>query len=319
MLPPVKETSKGQATKALQLDAYDLFFKRVTKNKKHALEFLRLALPSDLYNDFDWSNLRSEASTYVDKNYRERRTDLILSANFKSSGNPVKVILLVEHKAQKTPREVLFQLLDYQNQIYQGNRKAPVSVVPIIVYHGPVKNYSGPVEFQEILPGLEGEVRERLGSHVLNFKCFLLNVHDLDIEKDDDLTLGPIVYIMQNTFNLDRQVIKKLFYQGENLSEEDRREQFAEAARYIQQIEPKFDWKFFNEISNEVIKEAEETGGKKVIRFDQTIDEYLEEGRLEERKEMAIKLLKANMERGLIIQVTGFSEEELKELENQKT
>ena len=75
----------------------------------------------------------------------------------------------------------------------------------------------------------------------------------------------------------------------------------------------------FNEISNEVIKEAEETGGKKVIRFDQTIDEYLEEGRLEERKEMAIKLLKANMERGLIIQVTGFSEEELKELENQKT
>ena len=244
MFPPVKETSKGQATKALQLDAYDLFFKRVTKNKKHALEFLRLALPSDLYNDFDWSNLRSEASTYVDKNYRERRTDLILSANFKSSGNPVKVILLVEHKAQKTPREVLFQLLDYQNQIYQGNRKAPVSVVPIIVYHGPVKNYSGPVEFQEILPGLEGEVRERLGSHVLNFKCFLLNVHDLDIEKDDDLTLGPIVYIMQNTFNLDRQVIKKLFYQGENLSEEDRREQFAEAARYIQQIEPKFDWKF---------------------------------------------------------------------------
>ena len=315
----MKKTPKAPVKKTLQLDAHDLFFKRVTENEEHALEWLRLAIPSDLYNDFDWTGLRSEASTYVDENFRERRTDLILSANFKSTGNPVKVILLVEHKAQKTPHEVLLQLLEYQNRIYQRNRKSLVSVIPIIIYHGPVKNYSGPVEFQEILTGLEGEVRERLGSHVLNFKCFLLNVHELDVEKDDDLTLGPIIYIMQNIFNLDKQVVKKLFYQGENLSEKEREEQFTEAARYIQQVDPKFTWKVFNEISNEAVKEAEETGGKKVIRPEQTIDEYLEEGRLEERKEIAIKLLKAKIKRSLISEITGLSEEELKAFENQKT
>ena len=140
----MKKTPKKKAREALPIDPHDRFFKLITKNERHNLELLRLSLPPDLYADFDWNALRSEANTYVDENFRERRTDLILSANFKNAGNPAKIIFLVEHKAQKMPQEVLLQLLEYQNRIYQKNGKAPIAIIPIIIYHGPVKAYSGP-------------------------------------------------------------------------------------------------------------------------------------------------------------------------------
>ena len=197
---------------------------------------------------------------------------------------------------------------------------------PLSFTTGQLRPIPAPREFQQILQGLEGKIRERLGPYILNFKCFLLNIHDLKLEEDKNLTLGPIIYIMQNIFGLSEEVVEKLFAQGDNLSEKERIDQIIIAVRYIQRVDPKFTWKVIKDISSKAQKEAgKQEGDKAMIRFDQTIDECLEE-RFEEglekglekgRKEMALKLLAVKMDRNLISQVTGLSEKEIKALEKQ--
>ena len=54
------------------------------------------------------------------------------------------------------------------------------------------------------------------------------------------------------------------------------------------------------------------------IDRDEWFEEGMEKGREEGRKEMALKLIKAKMDRKLICEVTGFSERELKALEDGK-
>ena len=319
---------KNKKTSAFQINAHDAFFKDIIIKEKYNLELLRLTLPSKLFVAFDWETLRSEACTYVNKEGQERRTDLILSAQFKESKGAAKVIFLVEHKAQKAPREVLLQLLEYQNAIYQKTEGPLIPVIPIIVYHGKTKTYSGPKKLHDILEYPKGEMGEFLRCFVLGFECFLLNVHDWPVDENSDLTLGPIFYIMQSIFNLDREVVKKLFAQGKHLPDDERLSQMMMAIKYIQRVDPSFDWELIKEVAKE------EKGEETVILLGKTIDEMVsegvekgvekgmekgvekgrEEGRIAERKEIARTLLASGADPKFVAKATRLTLKEVKEL-----
>ncbi len=189
---------------------------------------------------------------------------------------------------------MLLQLLEYQNAIYQKTEGPLIPVIPIIVYHGKTKTYSGPKKLHDILEYPKGEMGELLKRFVLGFECFLLNVHDLDVEENSDLTLGPILYIMRSIFNLDREVVKKLFAQGKHLPDDERLSQMMMAIKYIQRVDPSFDWELIKEVAKE-----EEKGEETVTLLGKTIDEMVSEG-IEEGIEKGMeKGIEKGMEKGI--------------------
>ena len=207
------------------------------------------------------------------------------------------MIFVVEHKAQKAPREALLQLLEYQNVIYQNTEGPLIPVIPIIVYQGEVKTWSGPKKLHHILECPEGKMGELLKRFALDFECCLLNVHDLRVEENKD-------------------VIKKLFAQGKHLPDNEWERQIMMAIEYVQRVDPSFDWK--------VIKEAarEEKGEETVALLDKTIDQMISEGREKGReegerkkaREIAKTLLASGMTPEFVSQSTGLSLQEVKKL-----
>ena len=316
----MKKEAKQKKTSVLHTDPHNALFKGIITKKEYNLELLRLTLPSELFVAFDWETLRSEACTYINKEGQERRTDLILSARFKESQGAVKVIFVVEHKAQKAPREALLQLLEYQNVIYQNTQGPLIPVIPIIVYQGEVKTWSGPKKLHHILECPEGKMGELLKRFALDFECCLLNVHDLRVEENKDLILGPIWYIMQSIFNLDKDVIKKLFAQGKHLPDNEWERQIMMAIEYIQRVDPSFDWKVIKEVARE--EKGEETVALLDKTIDQMVSEGLEKGREEGReegerkkaREIAKTLLASGMTPEFVSQSTGLSLQEVKKL-----
>ena len=315
-------------TSVLHTDPHNALFKGIITHKEYNLELLRLSLPSELFVAFDWETLRSEACTYINKEGQERRTDLILSAKFKDSKGAAKVIFVVEHKAQKAPREVLLQLLEYQNVIYQNTQGPLTPIIPIIVYQGEVKTWSGPIKLYDILEYPEGKMGELLKRFVLDFECCLLNVHDLKVEKNKDLILGPIWYIMQSIFSLDEDVLKKLFAQGKHLPDNEWERQIVMAIKYIQRVDPSFNWEIIREVAKE--EKGEETMALLDKTIDQMVIEGVEKGREEGReegmekglekgerkkaREIAKTLLASGMTPEFVSQSTGLSLQEVKKL-----
>ena len=326
-----KENTKPKRKElpALDTNPYNAFFNIVTRVDKYNLEFLRLSLPPELFAAFDWETLTSEACTYTDKQGREKRTDLILSARFKQSqGAGAKVIYLVEHKAQKNPREVLLQLLGYQNTIYQNTKGPLVPIVPIIIYNGKTKTYSGPVKLYDILESPKGEMNTWLKRFVLDFECCFLNVHDLNMEEHSDSPMAPILYIMQSIFKLDKGVVRKLLAQGEHLPKEEWSAQIGMALDHIMQVDPNFTRKILEEIVteekgektvtllekglNQMISEGIEEGMEKGLEKGR--QEGRQEGREEGRREIAKTLLADGAEPKFVAKTTGLTLAEVKKL-----
>ena len=157
---------------------------------------------------------------------------------------------------------------------------------------------------------------ELLKRFVLDFECCLLNVHDLKVEKNKDLILGPIWYIMQSIFSLDKDVLRKLFAQGEYLSDNEWERQIVMAIKYIQRVDPGFNWEIIREVAKE------EKGEETMALLDKTIDQMviegvekgMEKGERKKAREIAKTLLASGMTPEFVSQSTGLSLQEVKKL-----
>ena len=278
--------------------------------------------------------LRTQAATYVTGDGREIRTDTILSAQAKGSEKRARILFLIENKAQKNPIQTLLQLLDYQNTIYQ---KGDTPILPIVIYHGKTKRYKGPLVFQGFLDGYPESLKRELEGFVLNFGCILLNVHDLSIGEDPKtLSLEPTLFVMKHIFNLDEKIVAKFFTLGKHLSLKERREQREKAADYIRQFDPHFTWETLESIEKKIqsneeerimsalkssLEEAREEGIEKGMEKgmekgrEEGREEGMEKGIEKAKKDMALRLLKMDLEVKKILKATGLSQKEIKKLQ----
>ena len=168
---------KTKETKKSKNFLHDSLFKKVYGNTKYCLDVFHLVLTPAEFALFNWDTLKSEATVFLDSNWKEKRTDLVFSVKLKKTQRAVRMIFLLEHKSGQD-KELLFQLLAYQTQIY-SQRNDPV--IPILVYHGRERHWQGPLNFQDCLPNLTAELRRHFGESILNFSCRLLNIQDIRI------------------------------------------------------------------------------------------------------------------------------------------
>ena len=264
------------------------------------------------------------------KESREQRMDLLVSALFKKSKRRGRILFLIEHKSHDDPN-LMKQFLSYQNGIYQQTQDP---VIPVFVNQSPNKVWKGPKDFHGYLNNFDGELRECFKDNVLNFRPRVLNIQSLDVKKEaGSLTVRPILYIMRHIWDLDESKVRELFTISEGLSAEDRRFLVDRAVDYIRRFDPHFSWEIVKEVDQTIkrkegrvmtpllqisLDEAQEKGWKlgQVDGRKKGRQEGLQEGMQQGRQQVVLNMLKKQAEMAFISEVTGLSEEEIKKLKN---
>ena len=317
---------------------HDPLAKRLLSNKKYCTEIISLALSPSEFALFKWDSLQHETNTYINRQLKKKFTDVVVSVELRGSkSKKIRIIFLMEHKSREYPG-LLQQLLEYQTRIYERH-KCPI--IPILLYHGEKKTWCGPLSFQDSLEGLTPAIRKKFGKDILNFKCRLLNLHDIEVQrKEKRLQSFPGLYILRSIWKLTRKHVEEIFRSSEKLDDRERREIIDPVLSYIEEYHPSFDWDELEQIERKIINEEEnrvvallettlEKAQKKGIRKGRIEGrtegraegrtEGRTEGRLEEKKEVALRMLERGSDVQFVIECTGLEEKELQKLKTKTT
>ena len=287
---------------------HDLFFKEVYSNKRYSLDIFVLILTPSEFSLFDWETLKSEMTSFIDHDQKEKRMDLVFSVKLKRSKKTAKILFLLEHKSHQK-NDLMVQMLEYQTGIYQ---KSKTPVIPILIYHGREKKWKGSLKFQDSLENITPSIRRKFGKNILDFTCRFLNIAELNISaKTNKLVSAPVLLVLQQIWKLNERTVARFFILSNNLSLKDRTDLTMKAVNYVRKNDPSFTWKRFVEIEKNTIKNEED---RVMFSLEDTLEEVREEEREEGRKRLALMMLKDYFNVEIIIKYTGFLEKELQAL-----
>ena len=301
---------------------HDHLVKEVYSQPRYSLDILKLVFSAKELGLFDWTSLKTEATTFIDKEWRERRMDLLLSAGLKNSKQRGRILFLMEHKSQYDP-ELMRQFLMYQAGIYAKTRDP---VIPVFINQSPNKVWRGPKDFQGFLKNFDGELKRFFRDNVMNFGPRDLHIQSVDVKKEaKDLTTRPILYILKQIWRLDESKVRELFTISKGLSEQDREALVSRAVDYIRRFDPYFNWnvtiemeqtifgkegKLMSPLLQSSLEEAREEGRK------ESWQKGIAKGRQEGRQEVALNFLSAGLDLETVSKCTCLSVEEIKKLKN---
>ncbi len=173
------------------------------------------------------------------------------------------------------------------------------------------------------------DLKKRFGKNVLNFCPKVLNIQDLDMEKDTKgLTSRPVLFTLKHIWRLDEAKVRKFFILGQELSHEEREALVGRAVDYMRRYDRNFSWKMLRTVEIKTIKRK---GGRimtPVLQY--SLDEAQEkgiqrgwkkgwkEGVQKGMQQVALNMLKKSADMAFIAEVTGLSEEKLKKLKKLK-
>ena len=308
---------------------HDIFFKDIYGTLPYCLDLFRIVFSKREFDLFDWDTLQSEATVTIGK--KESRADLVFNAKL-NDGNSVGIVFLLEHKSYRDSK-LMEQMLRYQTDRYARSREP---IIPILIYHGRQRTWEQPLSFQEYLGvgnGLEG-----FKNNILNFKCRLLNVHDLCIERE--LISMPILYIMGKIWRVDTDVLSKFFTMARALPRKERKELVVKAINYAQKYNRKLTLKVMGDLEEKVmgtkkgtatsllqmsldeerargVVQGREQGIKQGIErgVKQGIERGMERGIEQGRETVALKMLEKGADISFISQCTLLSEGHIRRLQ----
>ncbi|MCC6666176.1 MAG: Rpn family recombination-promoting nuclease/putative transposase, partial [Polyangiaceae bacterium] len=120
------------------MQPHDRLFRAVFSEPEHAEGLLRVALPSALAQQIDWTTLRPLRAGLVDSALQARYADVLFSVQL--AGRPAILHLLVEHQS-KPDRLMPLRLLGYMLRIWErllGSKSAELplpAIIPIVCHH----------------------------------------------------------------------------------------------------------------------------------------------------------------------------------------
>lgn len=133
---------------------HDSLVRRILSNQEVGAAALRSMLPAEVSDELDFSRLRLEDGTFVDKVLQSRQTDLLFTVPART-GADVFVYVLLEHQSsvdRKMPR----RLLRYADRIWErwekdhGEGSQLPEIIPIVLYHGQ-RRWTAPMTLQEMV------------------------------------------------------------------------------------------------------------------------------------------------------------------------
>ncbi len=316
---------------------HDVLFRGVFIHKKYCLDIFRLVLTPTEFRLFKWKTLKSEATLFLDEEWKERRADLIFSVKLKNDKS-AKIVLLLEHKSYQDT-SLLRQLLEYQARIYAKKKGAAPNneaIIPIVVYHGREKHWKGPLRFQDSIEGLSQGLRRHFGENILDFTCRLLNLRDVASWRKKRLTTTPILFTMASIWRIKEETVAEVFQLAKGLNRQEREDLLQKAATYIHHCNKKFTLKRLQQIEARAIKNKGERIMPALKSFleierqvsreegfeegrEEGIEKGIEKGREEGLQKVALKMLKSGFSVEIIKENTGLSKDKIKALKRSKT
>ncbi|MFU7500210.1 MAG: Rpn family recombination-promoting nuclease/putative transposase [Candidatus Tisiphia sp.] len=301
---------------------HDQLFKRIMGNEIAAQEFLEYYLPSNFKEKLDLSKIKVEKESYIEESLRRKYSDIVYSVSTKNKETAF-IYILLDHQSTSDYWMAL-RLWKYTLLLCErhkkNNDKLPL-IYPMIMYNG-VEEYSAPRNIWELFTD-PMQVKELMVSDY--------QLVDLQSMSDDEIVqqkhLGMMSYVMKHIhqrdmlklweeflrrFKLEVLIDKEngyiylesfLWYTDAKLQEEQQLELEQVLAKYLSEEEQV---NIMRTIAQKYIEEGEFRG----IQIGKA------EGKAEGKYEVAKNMLAAGSDDDFIVQVTGFSIDEINKLKN---
>ncbi|BBB15167.1 transposase [Candidatus Rickettsiella viridis] len=172
---------------------HDKFFKRNLKEKKVAIDFLKVYLPQAIYNAINLDTLQLTEKSFIVPELREIHSDIIYKCEIKQKSG--YLFFLIEHESTANDKLMAFRLLHYSvslsaEHLRQGNKKLPI-ILPLCIYHGEVSPYPHSIDLYDNFEDPEF-------ARQVAFKPFKLI--DLTVLSDEEISQHGLVSLMEMLF-----------------------------------------------------------------------------------------------------------------------
>ena len=176
---------------------HDALFQWTFSQREHGAGLLKAALPPALASAVDFSTLRVEKGSFVDRALRSRHSDLVLSARMR--GEPVYFYALIEQQRRVEALMVL-RILVYMTRLWEQlvrdrpRMKVLPPIIPILLHHSDT-GWTAATAFQDVVAA-EESVRSALRPYIPHFELLLVDLSEGQPSRlvDQALTaLGQVV------------------------------------------------------------------------------------------------------------------------------
>ncbi|MGH7494462.1 MAG: Rpn family recombination-promoting nuclease/putative transposase [bacterium] len=289
---------------------HDRGYKRLFKNKEIFRQLLETFVDEPWVAEVDFGHCETLDKSFVSDHYKETTADVIYKASLKEQ--EIIVVILLEFKSEVD----YFTSLNLSNYItnfymdyvtsHRNPRKLP-PVFPLLLYNGS-SAWTVPTDLSEVIDG-----SRLLGSYGINFRYFKIAINELSKEKllkiknvvstlflieahyDIALVIREFLAVFQKqedktAISLLLNWFVQLYHHGRIPVEDyDKLERTYSSLQEVR-----------NMLTSSIQKEKEEI-----------FEKGRREGKLEDKLETAQKMIAMGFEIGLILELTGLSQEEI--------
>ncbi len=289
----------------------DKFFKKIIESRKNTIDFLKKVLPKHIKKHLDFSGIQIDRTNYVSNEFKEGYADFTVKVKMKSKKGkkiPTDIYFIIEHKS-RGEKELLLQILKYIYFVWEKdmlNKKPLRIIIPLVFYHGKGK-WKVPEAFVD-----QFDVDEEIKKYLLNYRYILFDTNKWNLADESNKELLENVYLfsaialMKASFKKNLEIILEILKLWHEKGFNREKQNMLFFLKYISQTQ---------EISfdrlEKMLKESKIDGGD----FMQTLAQQLrEEGKNENMKETAKRMLKKGLDMDTIVEITGLKASEIEKL-----
>ncbi|MGL5968401.1 MAG: Rpn family recombination-promoting nuclease/putative transposase [Kluyvera sp.] len=293
---------------------HDAVFKTFLSRAETARDFITLHLPSTLIKLCKLETLKLESGSFIEDDLRPYYSDIIYSLRTTTGRGYIHV--LIEH--QSTPdKHMAFRLLRYavaamQRHLDAGHKKLPL-VIPILFYHGKRTPYPWTLNWLDEFSDPDS-ARQLYGS--------AFPLVDITVIPDDEImrhhSMAALTLVQKHIRLRDMAQLEdklaSLFVLGQLSGQ-----QITALVNYLIQAGQARDvQKLLYGLAQRVPEHGEQfmtmAEQLKLIGRKEGIKEGIQEGKRTATQEMAKAMLERGLDSHIIMDITGFSQDELQKL-----
>ena len=296
-------------TMSLPNKPHDHLFKSTFADPRIASDYIRNFLPKGLTSKLDLTSLELAPTTYITPELEEFLSDVVYTCNYGEES--LTLSLLFEHKS--SPDGIIYlQLLRYLLEAWdkQSDKTEGLKIiVPIVVYHG--KRKWKKKSFLNHFPGID----DILSPFIPSFQYLLTDLSRWSDEALMTLKVGLVknVLLILKHYQEEGYIqhsMHRLFWDTESYLEDPSQKQhfdvFWRYLYYTSKLEDTDFRKLIDNLSNTLKDEAMTT-------YEHIIRKGKIEGEKEKENFFITNAFKQGLEVSLISQLTGLTEQEVKE------
>ena len=297
-------------------------------NPKLAIELAKLALPKKEWSNYDWDGIKLEKDTFK----KGLTADLIFSLPLKKDRKKrLRIVIICEHKSQYE-KDMFNKLLYYQTYLHEQFIKMtgrPQPIITLLFYNGR-KAWKWKLSFKEALFGDSlSKISLSWRKVMLDYEVKLIDVHDKALKKllkelkfkksKGVLNLFAKIWTLKDKKKIKEEDLLKILSEFGVFSTKADNDLVLSIMNYFKSAG----------VSDELLERTEQEAFRKRIftkkggymDVRENIREEgrwvgIKEGEKKGRQQVALKMLKENMNISVISKVTGVSEKEIKKLKN---